>query len=106
MALQGGGAAGGIGITSEFFESVLPMQALLKGFLGLAVKPDGMLISPCLPDTLDRISVDRIRWGEATLSITAEKETVRILVQGRLPGSIYCKKGWALFIEENNKHST
>lgn len=106
MALQGGGAAGGIGITSEFFESVLPMQALLKGFLGLAVKPDGMLISPCLPDTLDRISVDRIRWGEATLSITAEKETVRILVQGRLPGSIYCKKGWALSIEENNKHST
>lgn len=92
MTLQGGGAAGGIGITSEFFESVLPMQALLKGFLGLTVMPNEILISPCLPNSVDKISIDRIRWGEATLSIAAEKETVRILVQGKLPGSIRCKK--------------
>lgn len=104
LTLQGGGAAGGIGITSEFFESVLPMQSLLKGFLGLRARPGGLTISPCLPDSLDRVLIDRIRWGEATLSITAEKGTVRVLAEGVLPGPISCREGWRLLVEQKNSN--
>lgn len=96
MALQGGGAAGGIGITSEFFESILPMQALLRGFLGLTVFPDRMEISPKLPLSLDKLAIDRIRWGDATLSVTAENHILSIAVEGTLPGPITCSPDWKL----------
>lgn len=96
LSLQGGGAAGGIGITSEFFESLLPMQALLRGFLGLEALPDRLHFSPRIPTALGRVGVSRIRWGEATLDVLAEAGTLRVTVEGPLPGPLTCAPGWSL----------
>ena len=100
MIMQGGGFAGGIGITNEFFESVLPVQSVLKGFLGLTALPDSLHFAPNLPASLPKIGVDRIRWGEATFSVIAENGVLSITVEGTLPGPITCSQGWEVQIQK------
>jgi hypothetical protein len=48
-ALPGDGAAGGLGMDREFFESLLVPQIVLRGFLGFAPTADGCRIEPKLP---------------------------------------------------------
>lgn len=80
--LQGGGTAGGLGLDMEFFESVLVPQVMLYGFLGFQPSADGFALQPSLPSEWRELRIDRIRWREVTLDITAARNSIRILKEG------------------------
>lgn len=80
--LQGGGTAGGLGLDMEFFESVLVPQVMLYGFLGFQPSADGFTLQPNLPSGWKELRIDRIRWRDVTLDITATPNTIRILKEG------------------------
>lgn len=80
--LQGGGTAGGLGLDKEFFESVLVPQVMLYGFLGFQPSADGFALRPSLPSGWKELRIDRIRWREVTLDITAARDFIRILKDG------------------------
>ncbi len=84
LNLQGGNVGGGLGITSEFFESLLPMQSILYGFLGYKPKADHVTIEPNIPECLDFIKVTNIAWCGLVLDITAcrRDRTIHIDVRG------------------------
>ena len=84
LNLQGGNVGGGLGITSEFFESLMPMQSILYGFLGFCPKADRVIVEPHIPKCLDFIKVTNIAWCVLVLDITAErtKKTIHIDVRG------------------------
>jgi hypothetical protein len=72
--LQGGGTAGGLGLDSEFFESVLATQIMLYGFLGLQPTVDGFIIDPKLPADWPELTVTRIHLHDHVLDITATRD--------------------------------
>ncbi len=81
--LQGGGTAGGLGLDSEFFESVLVPQVMLDGFLGFSPTADGCRIDPKLPSSWPELTIDRIRLHDLTLRVRATKDTIEIRREGR-----------------------
>jgi hypothetical protein len=94
--LQGNGTPGGLGLDSEFLESILLPQTLLDGFLGFEPNPDGFAISPKLPKDWPEFSVDQIHWHGVVFSIHAthkqieitrsgSDEIVHVVVNGRKP---------------------
>ena len=76
--LQGDGAAGGLGLDKEFFESLLVPQIMLRGFLGLTPTADGCRLDPRLPAEFPSLTVDGIRLKGVTLSITATREALTV----------------------------
>ena len=81
--LQGGGTAGGLGLDSEFFESVLASQVMLDGFLGFKARGDGFLLNPRLPSAFPSLTVSKIGWQDLVLEITATNDEITIRRQGR-----------------------
>jgi hypothetical protein len=76
--LQGGGTPGGLGMDSEFMESILVPQTLLDGFLGFEPKGGGFEINPHLPKDWPEFSVDQIHWHGLTLSIHVTRKDIEI----------------------------
>jgi hypothetical protein len=70
-SLQGGGTPGGLGLDHEFFESVLVPQVMLNGFLGFQPAGDGFHLNPRLPSSWPELTIDRIRFHDATLRVRA-----------------------------------
>jgi hypothetical protein len=79
--LQGGGAAGGLGIDQEFFESILVPQIITDGFLGLRPLVDGISLNPRLPKAWPSLSVTGIHWHDLVFDIEASEP--RIVVAAR-----------------------
>lgn len=86
--LQGGGTAGGLGLDSEFFESVLVPQVMLEGFLGFKPGVDGFYVNPKLPSDWPELTIDGIRWHDRVLSIRATKDSVEIREEGKKPVTV------------------
>ncbi len=76
LVLQGDGAAGGLGLDREFFESLLVPQIMLRGFLGLAPTADGCCLTPRLPADFPSLTIDRIRLKGLVLAVTASRDTI------------------------------
>lgn len=74
--LQGDGAAGGLGLDREFFESLLVPQIMLRGFLGFSATPEGCRIAPQLPAEFPSLTIDRIRIRGLVLSVTASPDGI------------------------------
>ena len=77
-SLQGGGTAGGLGLDMEFFESAMAPQIMLSGFLGFAPRADGFKLNPSLPSSWPALTLDRIRFHDATFSIQATTNAIEI----------------------------
>ena len=69
--LQGGGTAGGLGLDSEFVESVMLPQVMLYGFLGFRPTVDGFAVDPRLPSDWPELTVTRIHLHNHVLDLTA-----------------------------------
>jgi len=80
--LQGGGVPGGLGVDSEFTESILVPQTLIDGFLGFEPKGDGFEVSPRLPKDWPEFTIDQIHWHGLVLSIRATHKEVEITRSG------------------------
>lgn len=74
--LQGDGAAGGLGLDQEFFESLLVPQIMLRGFLGFTATADGCKIEPRLPSAFPSLTIDRIRIKGLVLAVTASRDAI------------------------------
>lgn len=85
--LQGDGAAGGLGVDQEFFESLLVPQIMLRGFLGLSATADGCRIEPRLPADFPSLTIDRIRLKGLVLAVTASRDAILVRkVEGAADG--------------------
>jgi len=84
--LQGDGAAGGLGLDREFFESLLVPQVMLPGFIGLSPTATGCRIEPRLPGDFPSLTIDGIRIKGITLSVTA---TANALVVRKHSGTTF-----------------
>jgi hypothetical protein len=71
--MQGGGAAGGLGLDNEFFESVMVTQVMLYGLLGFQPTADGFVIAPQLPRDWPELTITRIHLHDSVLDITANR---------------------------------
>jgi hypothetical protein len=69
--LQGGGTPGGLGMDSEFFESILVPQVMLCGFMGFQPTADGFEVNPRLPSDWPSLAVTRIHLHDRVLDVTA-----------------------------------
>jgi len=76
--LQGGGTAGGLGLDSEFFESVLVPQVMLDGFMGFSARSDGFELNPRIPSSWPELKIDRIRWQDCILTIRIVADSIEI----------------------------
>jgi hypothetical protein len=76
--MQGANVAGGLGLDNEFFESVLPPQILLYGFLGLQPTPTSLSLNPRLPKSWPSLTVTNIRYHHHTLSVTATHTAISL----------------------------
>ena len=97
--LQGSGTAGGLGLDSEFFESVLVPQVVVNGFLGFAPTADGFKTNPNLPSDWPELTVNRIRVRELVLSVKATRDTIEISRTGEAqdPWFVHLPAGeWAV----------
>ena len=92
MSLQGGNSAGALGITSEFFESLLPVQSVLHGFLGYRAAGDHVIVNPNLPSHMDELCITNIAYDRIELDITASKpeKKIYISVKGQNNSSARC----------------
>ncbi|HTO02190.1 MAG TPA: hypothetical protein VL069_00750, partial [Opitutus sp.] len=77
-ALQGDGAAGGLGMDREFFESLLVPQIMLRGFLGFLPTSDGCRIEPKLPRAFPSLTIDRISIRGLVLLVTATDDSILV----------------------------
>jgi hypothetical protein len=77
-ALQGDGAAGGLGMDREFFESLLVPQIMLRGFLGFSATSEGCRIEPKLPKAFPSLTIDRISIRGLVLSVTATSDEILV----------------------------
>lgn len=82
--LQGGGTAGGLGLDSEFFESVLVPQVVLNGFLGFRPHGDGFSLDPRMPSSWPELRVTRIRHHHHTLNIRAQENRIELAFEPAL----------------------
>jgi hypothetical protein len=71
--MQGGNVAGGLGLDKEFFESVLPPQVMVYGFLGLRPTVEGFSVHPKLPKDWDALTISRISWQGRVFEISARR---------------------------------
>jgi hypothetical protein len=86
--LQGDGAAGGLGLDREFFESLLVPQIMVRGFLGLTPTADGCRIEPRLPAEFPSLNIDRIRLKGLVLGVTASRDAIVVRkVEGESDGT-------------------
>ncbi|MEO6004020.1 MAG: hypothetical protein ABIZ04_14020 [Opitutus sp.] len=87
-ALQGDGAAGGLGMDREFFESLLVPQIMLRGFLGFTPTATGCRIEPRLPTAFPSLTIDRIAVKGLILQVTASKDELLVRkVSGEYDGA-------------------
>ena len=77
-ALQGDGAAGGLGMDREFFESLLVPQIMLRGFLGFSATSDGCRIEPKLPKAFPSLTIDRISIKGLVLLVTVTADQILV----------------------------
>lgn len=75
-ALQGDGAAGGLGVDREFFESLLVPQIMIRGFLGFSPTAEGCRIEPRLPAAFPSLTIDRISIKGLVLGVTASRDAI------------------------------
>ncbi len=94
--LQGGGVPGGLGVDSEFVESILVPQTLIDGFLGFEAHGGGFDVSPRLPKDWPEFSVDHLHWHGLVLSVrvthkemeinrSGPSDPVEVSINGRKP---------------------
>ncbi len=83
--LQGGGTAGGLGLDSEFFESVLVPQVMIDGFLGFTPMVDGFRLDPKLPTSWPELTMDRIHWHDLVLRVKVTKDSIEVHREGEAP---------------------
>lgn len=83
--LQGSGKPGGLGMDSEFFESVLLPQVMIEGFLGFQAFGDGFKVDPRLPTEWPELTIDRIRWQNLILKIRATRDAIEIWRESSQP---------------------
>ena len=76
--LQGNGVAGGLGMDSEFTESMLLPQVILEGFLGFAPTGDGFRLNPKLPSDWTELSVSQIYFHDIILDIKVMRDTIKL----------------------------
>lgn len=76
--LQGDGAAGGLGLDREFFESLLVPQIMVRGFLGFVPTADGCRIEPKLPAEFPELTVDRISIKGLVLRVTVSRDDILV----------------------------
>ncbi|MCX8064367.1 MAG: hypothetical protein N3G21_04265 [Candidatus Hydrogenedentes bacterium] len=76
--LQGCNTPGGLGIDCEFFESSLLPSILIYGFLGISPRPDKLVISPKIPNLLEKIIVKNLRYRNSVLCVSANKQGLEI----------------------------
>jgi hypothetical protein len=79
---QGGNVAGGLGIDTEFFESILVPNVMLYGFLGFQPTADGCRIEPRLPQAWPSLTITRIHLHDQVVAITADAATKTITLAG------------------------
>jgi hypothetical protein len=91
--LQGGNVPGGLGLDKEFFESILPPQVMLYGFLGVRPGADTLTIDPKLPSDWPSLQVTQIHWQNLVLDITASTDKVHIAWRGNRPVPLFAKLG-------------
>lgn len=77
--MQGGNVAGGLGLDKEFFESILPPQVMLYGFLGLEPTVDGCVVDPRLPSDFKELSITRIHLHDHVLDIRVTSDTIDVI---------------------------
>ena len=107
--LQGAGAAGGLGLDMEFFESILVPQIITDGFLGLRPLADGLALNPRLPKAWPSLGVTGIYWHDLVFDVeaTARRVTVTacesrdtdtriVLPQGRWAAELFGRDGESL----------
>jgi hypothetical protein len=80
--MQGGNVAGGLGVDTEFFESILVPNVMLYGFLGFQPTADGCVIAPRLPRDWPSLTITRVHLRDRVMTITAEAQTKTITVDG------------------------
>lgn len=98
--LQGGGTAGGLGLDSEFFESVLVPQVMIDGFLGFVPGADGFGINPKLPSDWPEFVIDRIYWHDNILRVRAKNDVIEVTKQASSDEPFWLKLpegNWNLF---------
>lgn len=81
--MQGANVAGGLGLDKEFFESVLPPNVILYGFLGLRPTATGLSINPRLPKDWPSLTVTNIRYRDHRLNITVTQ--LHMVVSSDIP---------------------
>jgi|GEM_PF-372229 len=94
--LQGGGPPGGLGMDCEFFESLLVPQIMLYGFLGFQATPEGFALAPRLPADWPSLTVNRIHFRAAVLSLEAKADSVTIRSDGQAECTVRLRlpPGW------------
>ena len=102
--MQGGNIPGGLGLDLEFLESVLYPQTMLFGFMGFEPKLDGFDIYPRLPKDWSNLTIDRIRWQDQSLTISATHDAMDITLVGpERSVKIYVPAGqWKLVPTQGN----
>ncbi len=91
--LQGGNVPGGLGLDKEFFESVLPPNVMLYGFLGLKPGVDTLTVDPKLPRDWPSLRVTQIHWRNLVLDITASRDKVHLAWRGKSETPIFARFG-------------
>jgi len=76
--LQGDNVAGGLGITKEFFESVLATQVMMYGFMGFKPTIDGCEINPNLPGEWPELTITNVRLHGIVMDVKATKDAVEL----------------------------
>jgi Glycosyl hydrolase family 65, C-terminal domain len=96
--MQGANVPGGLGLDKEFFESILPPQIMIYGFLGLRPTADGFAIAPHLPKEWPSLSVSRIHLHDKVLDIAVHDKSISLTGISPGPDAIVAEipVGWQL----------
>jgi hypothetical protein len=102
--MQGGNVPGGLGLDKEFFESVLPPQVMLYGFLGLRPTADGFAIEPHLPKDWPSLTISRIHLHDKVFDFTVRDKTISITGTALNPNPLIADipKDWKLTASPDN----
>jgi hypothetical protein len=102
--MQGANVPGGLGLDKEFFESILPPQVMIYGFLGLRPTADGFAIAPHLPKDWPELTISRIHLHDKVINVTVRGNKVSISGVGAGPDSLIAQipHGWNLTSSPTN----
>jgi hypothetical protein len=102
--MQGANVAGGLGLDKEFFESILPPQIMVYGFLGLRPTANGFSINPHLPKEWPALTVSRIHLHDKVLDITVRNQAISITGISARPDPLVAEipAGWWLSSSPTN----